>query len=245
MNVLLVIGDRPEQARALAERLGPIGMDSIPCARDWKLAVRSLTSHNVDVILLLVDGSEESSAFFTTLKDLTDLPILALGVGNDPAQVVWYLDHGAADYIPRTTPHGVLAAKIAAIRRAQSQPSVPQVPLTVGALSIDIERRSVSINGRQVALTPIEFRLLEALAGNAGRPCSHRLLLQTVWGPDFEDCSHYLRLYIGYLRQKLEEDPRRPKAILTEWGYGYRLAEPELDHRRPLPRTIARPAALG
>jgi two-component system KDP operon response regulator KdpE len=246
VNVILVIGDRPEQAKAFAERLGPVGIEAIPCARDWKLAVRSLTSHTVDLILLHVDDSEDSAQFFTTLRELTDVPVLALGVGNDPHQIIWYLDHGAVDYIPRTTPHRVLAAKIGALRRPQPL-LMQERSLVVGPLVIDVDRRSVTRNGERVSLTPIEFRLVEALARNAGRACSHRDLLQAVWGADFEDCAHYLRLYIGYLRQKLEENPRRPRTILTEWGYGYRLVEAQPAEVR-LPqqsRRVTRPATYG
>ncbi len=96
----------------------------------------------------------------------------------------------------------------------------------------------------EISLTPLEFRLLKELATNKGRPCRHKDLLKTVWGEDFTNCSHYLRLYVGYLRQKLEDNPRRPRMLLTEWGYGYRLVEPKAD-KRVRGRTSLRLAAPG
>jgi two-component system KDP operon response regulator KdpE len=109
---------------------------------------------------------------------------------------------------------------------------------------IDLDRYAVTRAGEPIALTPIEFRLLRVLAENAGKACSHEMLLDSVWGPDFRDCAHYLRLYVGYLRQKLEDDPKRPRILATEWGYGYRLVAPQ-EPAQAMPRRAAfRPATL-
>jgi two-component system, OmpR family, KDP operon response regulator KdpE len=223
LNNVLVVGERPEQARALAERLGLLGLETIPCARDWKLAVRSLTGHKISLILAEVDQSQESRDFFQLLRELTDLPIVAFGSKNDTDEVVWYLEHGATSHVARTTAQGVLAAKLAALLGANGHVMSQEVVRT-GNLTIDIAAYSVTRDGVPVQLTPIEFRLLQVLAENAGAACSQGKLLETVWGPDFRDCAHYLRLYMGYLRQKLEVDPKRPRILLTQWGYGYRLA---------------------
>jgi two-component system, OmpR family, KDP operon response regulator KdpE len=223
VNIVLVVGERPEQARALAERLGILGLEAIPCARDWKLAVRSLTSQNIALILVAVDQSMESREFFQVLRELTDLPIVAFGSKNDTEEVVWYLEHGATSHVARTTAQGVLAAKLSALLGNNGQRKSSAV-VTTGGVVIDVAAYSVTRNGRPVQLTPIEFRLLQVLAENAGAACSQQKLLETVWGPDFRDCAHYLRLYMGYLRHKLEADPKRPRILLTQWGYGYRLA---------------------
>ena len=241
MNIVLVIGERPEQALAVAQRLGMCGIEAMPCARDWKLAVRSLTSHNISVIVLHVDSSEVSKDFFGLLCDITAIPVIALGVGASTDQVIWYLDNGAADYIPRTTPDGILAAKALSLMRTAAGRADGE-PLRIGDLTIDLDRREVKLAGQNISLTPIEFKLLGVLVQNAGRACARRTLLRLVWGEDFESCSHYLRLYIGYLRQKLEPDPQRPRVILTDWGFGYRLVEPQ----RAKPKTAPiRRAASG
>ena len=244
MNVVLVVGERPEQASALAERLGVLGLEAIPSAREWKLAVRCLTTHKVSLILLDVDRNRGTRRFFELVREVTDTPIITRGSGSSADDAIWYLDNGAADYVPRTTPPTVLAAKIKSfLRGAQRETSNGLIRL--GDLRIDLDHYSVARAGNSIALTPIEFRLLRALAENAGKVCSHQLLLDRVWGEDFLDCSHYLRLYIGYLRQKLEDDPRRPKIVLTEWGYGYRLVAPVPSEARTRPRAAFRIATSG
>jgi two-component system KDP operon response regulator KdpE len=227
VNIVLVIGERPEQADALAQRLGILGVEAIPSARDWKLAVRCLTSHRVDLILLDVEDSDASRDFYELIRDLATVPVLARGSYASAEQVVWYLDHGAADYISRTVPTSVLVAKVTSLLRSPALAKPSAGALRVGELTIDLDRYVVTKGARQISLTPLEFRLLRVLAENRGKACSHKALLERVWGEDFQDCSHYLRLYIGYLRQKVEDNPRRPNLLLTEWGYGYRLVEPE------------------
>jgi two-component system KDP operon response regulator KdpE len=223
LNNVLVVGERPEQARALAERLGLLGLETIPCARDWKLAIRSLTGHKISLILVEVDQSLESRDFFQLLRELTDLSIVAFGSKSDTDEVVWYLEHGATSHVARTTAGGVLAAKLTSLLGANGHQTSAEIVRT-GNITIDIASYSVTRDGLPVQLTPIEFRLLQVLAENAGAACSQAKLLETVWGADFKDCAHYLRLYMGYLRQKLEADPKRPRILLTQWGYGYRLA---------------------
>jgi two-component system KDP operon response regulator KdpE len=223
VNTVLVIGEGPEQARALSERLGLSGVDALPSVREWKLAVRSLTSYRVDAVLIDISPGAESREFFQLMAELTDVPIVVRASEPNADEAVWYLDHGAADYLPQLMSAGVLAAKVKSLSRTVAA-NAERVPLVCGNIEIDLEERRVSRDGQEIALTPLEFRLLSALAENAGKPLKRRALLERVWGEDFQECSHYLRLYIGYLRQKLEADPRRPKIILTEWGHGYRLA---------------------
>jgi len=244
LNVVLVVGERPEQATILAERLGVLGLEAIPSAREWKLAVRCLTSHKVSLILLDVDGNRGSRRFFELLREVTEIPIVARGSISSPDDAIWYLDNGAADYIARTITPPVIVAKVKSFLRG-AQPEAPAGLIRVGTLTIDLDRYSVTRSGEPIALTPLEFRLLRVLAENAGKVCSHQLLLDRVWGEDFLDCSHYLRLYVGYLRQKLEEDPKRPKILLTEWGYGYRLVAPSLPETKAVPRPAFRIAASG
>lgn len=241
MNIVLVVGERPEQASSLAENLGIFGAEAIPSAREWKLAVRCLTSHKVSLILLDVGADAASREFFERVREVTDIPIVARGSVARADQAVWYLDNGAADYVSRTVPPAVLVAKINSL--LQSAPGGANAGfIGLGELAMDLDNYSVTLSGAKVALTPIEFRLLRVLAENAGKACSRQALLERVWGADFRDCSHYLRLYIGYLRQKLEADPKRPRILLTQWGYGYRLVEAQKQDARALRRASFRSA---
>jgi two-component system KDP operon response regulator KdpE len=203
--------------------LGLMGVDALPSVREWKLAVRSLTSYRIDVVLMDISPGAESRKFFTVLKELTEVPMVVRAAEANGDEAVWYLDHGATDYLPQKMATAVLAAKIKSLCKT-IQASPERQALELGDLEIDLEARSVKRGGREVALTPLEFRLLATLAENAGKPLKRKDLLARVWGDDFRECAHYLRLYIGYLRQKLEDDPKRPRFILTEWGHGYRLA---------------------
>lgn len=245
MNVTLVVGRGPDQSSALADRLGLLGVEAIPCARDWKLAVRSLMAHAVSLILLDVDESEDSLAFFQALDEVSDVPVIVRGAMTDSDNVVSYLESGAADFVGRTTTFPVLAAKIQSLLRSvQSNDSVA-APIEVGEVSIDLRSRTVMKGPEEISLTPLEFRLLKELAANKGRPCKHEDLLRSVWGEDFTSCSHYLRLYVGYLRQKLEDNPRRPRILLTQWGYGYRLVDPKVDSKRVRTQAALRLATPG
>jgi two-component system KDP operon response regulator KdpE len=194
--------------------------------------MRSLMTHDVSLILLDVDDSEDSLAFFETLNDVCEMPVIVRGVMAKTDSVVAYLEAGAADFVGRTTTAPILVAKIQSLLRSlQSNGSVP-ASIEFGEVSIDLQSRTVTKGVEEVSLTPLEYRLLRELAANKGRPCRHKDLLKSVWGEEFAACSHYLRLYIGYLRQKLEDNPSRPRILLTEWGYGYRLVEPKAASRR-------------
>ena len=245
MSEILVLGKGPTESNALAERLGLLGVEAIPCARDWKLAVRSLVAHDVSLILLDVDDSDDSLAFFELLTEVCDVPIIARGVMANTDNVVAYLESGAADFVGRATTGPVLVAKIQSLLRSvRSNGDIP-ASVRVGAVSIDLESRTVMKGTEEISLTPLEYRLFRELAANKGRACKHQDLLKTVWGEDFTNCSHYLRLYVGYLRQKLEDNPRRPRMLLTEWGYGYRLVEPKTASRRVRGRASLRLASPG
>lgn len=224
MNMVLVVNKRPEQANALAESLGILGVDAVTSALDSKLAIRALVAHQVQLILIDVDASAEGLAFCDTVRDLSPATVLVRGPLSRTDLALAYLERGAADYCGKTTPPAVLAAKIKSLTRMEPDASLGKI-VFAGDLAIDLQNRRVLRGTTEISLTPLEFRLLAVLAQNIGRPCSHRELLARVWGEHFTNCAHYVRLYIGYLRQKLEDDPGRPRLLLNDWGYGYRLAE--------------------
>jgi two-component system KDP operon response regulator KdpE len=205
-------------------------VEAVPCARDRELVAVSLANYDVTSVLLWVDKSLESRAFLTTIRELTQAPVIAIGSAEDLDSLVEYLDLGATDYIPGSMPMAQIARKIEDLTPLAATDGYPVI--RIGDLAIDVGAHEVTMRKERVALTSLEFRLLQILAENAGRACSRKMLLNRVWGAEFEGRLHYLRLYIGYLRQKLEKDPRRPSLVLTEWGYGYRLALPRASSKR-------------
>lgn len=231
MKIVLVVGDGSHHASAIAENLGLHGIEAIPCDRDWKLAVRCLTSHPISLVVAAVDKTHESVDFFRTLGDLTDVPIVAFGPSSDADTMIWYLDNGAGDYISAATPMNVFAAKITSRLRESSDAADAEI-VRLPDLTIDLRARVITRGSKSVSLTPLEYKLLSVLSKNLGRTCSQKMLLEQVWGKDFGDCRHYLRLYVGYLRQKMEVNPAKPRYLVTDWGHGYRLVDPPPGQRR-------------
>jgi len=157
------------------------------------------------------------------IRSICDIPIVILTSLDGELDVVRGLDLGADDYLAKPVRVGELASRIEAVLR-RTRPGSRGGALQLGNVEIDVERGIVTKRGEPVSLTPTEARLLNALAERAGRLCTHKYLLDRVWGPEWGEAAHCLRLYIGYLRHKLEDDPRQPSFIINEWGAGYRLA---------------------
>lgn len=231
MDRVLVVGERPEEAKALAFRLGLLGFEAASSAGDVTLALRSLISFQPDAVVLDLKSSPRE--VFNLLERVSPTPIFVVGdsTGDD---LVWYLEAGAADFLARPVSPALLTARLNSVLRRRQDNG--HGVMSLGGLQIDLGRHRVQRDGVPVPLTPTEFRLLHVLAENAGKACSHSYLLERVWGKDFKHCSHYLRLYMGYLRQKLEADARNPSLLLTEWGVGYRLAAERSRARAPLAR---------
>lgn len=174
----------------------------------------------VDLGLPDMDGAD----VIRQLRDWSSVPVIVLSARTREEEKVAALDAGADDYL--TKPFGVpeLLARIRAHLRRQSRgASAEASKLRFGAIELDFEMRTVRRDGQPIHLTPIEYRLLVSLARHAGRVLTHRQLLQEVWGPSRVESAHYLRIYMGHLRQKLERDPAQPQHIMTETGVGYRL----------------------
>ncbi len=242
MNRVLVIGERPEEAQALAFRLGLLGYETTPSASEIALALRAAYAFKPDAIVLQAGANGAAHDVFQMLQQVSQTPTIVLAQTTKEEELVWYLDEGAAAYLPAPVSPTLLSAQLATVLRRAVAKDEDGV-LGIGDVSIDLLRHKVSKNGVKVQLTPTEFRLLKALAEHGGRPCSRTYLLKEVWGEDFAHCSHYLRLYIGYLRQKLEDDPGHPQVVLTEWGLGYRLAMERAG--APLPRRVVNPQPVA
>ncbi|MGM0674124.1 MAG: response regulator [Spirochaetota bacterium] len=191
----------------------------------------SLTASHVPELVILdlglpdMDGIEVIEA----IRAWASIPILILSARDQELDKVAALDAGADDYL--TKPFGLeeLLARIrVALRhtsRAPGSEDSPSGTFTAGALEIDFERRTVTISGERIHLTPTEYKLLSILAGYAGRVLTHSFLLKAVWGPGSVSETQYLRVFMANLRRKLEKDPTNPRYVLTEMGVGYRLSD--------------------
>ena len=162
--------------------------------------------------------------FIRQVRTWSAVPIIVLSARTDEGEKVAALDAGADDYI--TKPFGVnelLARTRASVRRLRVGQATADAVFTFGDVELDLAARIVKKRGAEVHLTPIEYRLLGVLVANAGRVLTHPYLLREVWGPTHAESTHYLRVYMGNLRHKLEDDPAQPRYIVTETGVGYRL----------------------
>ena len=173
----------------------------------------------LDLGLPDLDGVE----FIRDLRAWSALPIIVLSARTDENDKIAALDAGADDYLTKPFGVGELLARVRAALRRGATGSGGEPLVAFGDIRLDLANRSVLRDGSTVHLTPIEYRLLSLLAGNAGKVLTHRQLLRDVWGPSHVEHSHYLRIYMAQLRQKLEADPARPRHFLTEPGVGYRF----------------------
>jgi two-component system, OmpR family, KDP operon response regulator KdpE len=222
--MVLVVDDERQILRALQTNLRGAGYDVTTAASaEEALAVAAMRPPDAVILdLVLPDGSGIEVA--RELRSWSAAPILVLSVVGDEAEKVAALDAGADDYVEK--PFGIdeLLARLRALLR-RAGPSTDPV-LEVGELVIDLDKRLVTVGGRRVQLTPNEFELLRVLAQNEGKLMTHPAILREVWGPAYGTESHYLHVYISQLRRKLEDDPSRPRYLLTEPGAGYRLVNP-------------------
>jgi two-component system KDP operon response regulator KdpE len=180
-----------------------------------------------DLIILdlgLPDG--DGMEFLRELRGWSKVPVIVLSARVDEQDKIEALDGGADDYLTKPFGIGELLARVrAASRRHQDGGAAPGAAFEFGDVKIDLSRRTVEKRGAQIHLTPTEYRLLTLLIANAGKVLTHRQILREVWGPSHSEDGHYVRVYMGHLRQKLEDDPAQPKHILTETAVGYRLVQ--------------------
>ncbi|NYE61886.1 two-component system KDP operon response regulator KdpE [Duganella sp. 1224] len=181
-----------------------------------------------DLIVLdlgLPDG--DGIDFVTDLRKWSSVPVIVLSARVNEADKIRALDAGADDYLSKPFGVGELLARVRATLRRQRQPAADQGGMVrFGEVAVDLQHRRVTRGGEHVHLTPTEYRLLAVLVANAGRVMSNPQLLRAVWGPSQSENGHYLRIYMGHLRHKLEQDPTQPRYLLTETAVGYRLQLP-------------------
>jgi two-component system KDP operon response regulator KdpE len=178
-----------------------------------------------DLVILdlgLPDG--DGIDFITDLREWSNVPVIVLSARVNEADKIKALDAGADDYLSKPFGTGELLARVRATLRRQRQPQADKTgQVQFGEVVVDLPNRRVTKRGEHVHLTPTEYRLLSVLVANVGRVMTAPQLLRAVWGPAQSDNSHYLRIYMGHLRHKLEEDPAQPQYLLTETAVGYRL----------------------
>lgn len=178
----------------------------------------------LDVMMPELDGFET----LRILREFSNIPVIMLTAKGEEDDRVYGLELGADDYITKPFGPRELSSRVRAVlRRIDTPTSTPEKAILVidERLSIDFNRREVIINGESVKLRPTEYRLLYHLVENAGWTVPHEQLLAKVWGYEYRDEAHYVRLYVNYLREKIEEDPSKPKYIITERGVGYRFVD--------------------
>jgi two-component system, OmpR family, KDP operon response regulator KdpE len=228
VTTILAVDDEPQILRALRTSLTGHGYTMLDAGTgEEALAVAAVSRPDLVVLdlgLPDIDGAD----VITQLRGWSQVPVIVLSVRDDQAGKVGALDAGADDYL--TKPFGMdeLLARIRAALRRSAPTSSGSSTLGFGDLRMDLEKRLVTLEGRPVHLTPTEYDVLVALATNPGKLLTHAWLLKRVWGPRYGDESHYLRVYVRQLRQKLRDDAAAPSYILTEPAVGYRwLPEPD------------------
>lgn len=228
--IVLVVEDEPQLRKFLRASLTPHGFDVVEAATAAAANIAATTQ--VPELILLDLGLPDGDGLdvLRGIREWSRVPIIVLSAREREGDKVAALDAGADDYLTKPFGTGELMARIrVALRHANATRTAgPETStLEVGPLRIDLAARIVTRDGKELKLTPIEYRLLVLLAKHAGKVLTHRQILMDVWGPPHAGQTHYVRVYMGELRKKIEEDPARPKLVITEQGVGYRLRLPE------------------
>ena len=228
MTSVLVVDDEPQIVRALRASLSAHGYEVLTAANGEDALAQAAASAPDCMILDLGLPDIDGTQVITQLRSWSEMPVIVLSAREEQVDKVAALDAGADDYLSK--PFGIdeLLARIrATLRRAKPAEPGPTI-LRFGELEIDLERRLVKRNGEPIHVTPTEYGLLEAMVTNPGKLLTHQWLLRRVWGRGYGEESHYLRIYVRQLRQKLGDDAAHPIYVATEPGVGYRwVHEPD------------------
>ncbi|QQK72926.1 two-component system response regulator KdpE [Pectobacterium versatile] len=220
---ILIVEDEKEIRRFVRQALEGEGCRVFD-AETMQRGLLEAATRKPDLIILdlgLPDGN--GIDYIRDLRQWSSLPVIVLSARTDEQDKIDALDAGADDYLTKPFGIGELLARlrVALRRHSNTQQETPLV--SFGNITVDLLNRQVNRNGQELHLTPIEFRLLATLLASPGKVLTQRQLLTQVWGPNAVEHSHYLRIYMGHLRQKLESDPARPRHLLTETAIGYRF----------------------
>ena len=220
---VLIVDDEPQIRRFLRTSLSAHGYRIIE-ASGGQEAMTLLATERPELVLLDLGLSDmDGLEVIRRLREWSTIPIIVVSVRGREAEKIAALDGGADDYVTKPFGMGELLARMRTALRHRLQAEADEPVFHSAGLSVDLMRRLVTIDGQEVKLTPKEYDLLRLLVIHAGKVITHRQLLREVWGPGAVHETHYLRVYIGQLRQKIEPDPAQPRYLLTEPGVGYRL----------------------
>jgi two-component system KDP operon response regulator KdpE len=220
--LILIVEDEPQIRRIVRSALEEEGCRVVEAGSAASALERLAAAMPALMVLDLGLPDRDGVTLIRELRAWSRVPVLVLSARSAEDEKIAALDAGADDYLTKPFGVGELRARLRAmLRRLGATAGEPVVRF--GAVRVDHVRREVERDGMPVHLTPIEYSLLCLLIANAGKVLTHRHLLREVWGPGCGERSHYLRVYVGHLRQKLEVDPARPKHLLTETGIGYRF----------------------
>lgn len=223
LSRILVVDDEPQIQRFLRPALSAAGYDVVEAA-DGAAALKATATSAPDLVILDLGLPDmDGKDVIARIRAWSQVPIIILSARDRESEKIAALDLGADDYIEKPFGIGELTARIRTALRHKVQTEGGQTSIDADGLHLDTIRRLVIRDGEQIRLTPKEYDLLVRLAHHAGRVVTHKALLTAVWGPAHAEDMHYLRVFIGQLRTKIERDPADPKIIRTEPGVGYRF----------------------
>ena len=225
-ETILIIDDDAALAKIVQINLEREGYRTVVASSGMEGVQKAYSNQPNLVILDIMMPGMDGWITCRRLREISDVPIVMLTARGMEADVVKGLELGADDYIVKPFGTKVLLARIHALLRRTDASATKKPPIySDGELTVDFVKRLVTVRSERVDLTPTEFKLLSNFVQNEGRVLPHSYLLTQVWGPEYVDEVNYLKLYVRYLRQKIEKDPSNPDYILTEWGVGYRFRE--------------------
>jgi two-component system KDP operon response regulator KdpE len=223
-TVALVIDDEPQMRRLLRVTLEANGYHVFD-AETGQEGIEQAAQRLPDVILLDLGLPDfDGVTILERLREWSRAPIIVLTVRDRESDKIAALDAGADDYVTKPFSPGELLARLRVVQR-RTQPESDTVVFRSGQLQVDLAARVVTVKGKDMKLTATEYSLLRLFVQYAGKVLTHRQILREVWGPNYTEQTHYLRVYMTHLREKLEANPAKPEMFITETGVGYRLLE--------------------
>lgn len=221
---VLIIEDEPALSRLLSTALQAEGLTVTTAMRADEALARLAVDDPALILLDLGLPDRDGLSLLPDLKARVSAQVLVVSARSSEREKIAALDAGAEDYLTKPFSIQELLARVRVAQRRRQQALPPQQAYAVGALRVDWAARTVSLAGEPVHLTPKEYQLLVVLAQSAGRVVTHAQLLTAIWGRTHGEDTHYLRIYLRQLRQKIEENPAEPRYLITDPGVGYRLA---------------------
>ena len=233
-NPVALVVDDEQQIRRFLRAAFELDGFAVEEAETGQGALRLAALKHPDLVILDLglpdmDGGE----VLERLRAWSSVPLIVLSVRSNEAEKVRLLERGADDYVVKPFGMAELLARAQAAMRRYVRVSMGEPVIKIGPLSIDLAARIVTIDGERVMLTPKEYRLLQLLAQHPGNVITHQFLLKEIWGSPHMHDTHYLRIFMRKLRQKIEADPTQPRMLLTELGIGYRLVAPDTANPAP------------